>query len=255
MENSEFVNGGKVMGGSEAPISITPSGFFGTGPENIVELENFLTKDEIEILTNFALTNKIWDKTESHYDEDGLVLYDADVWAERVCTYNSLVKSDPTILDLINDMIKRLKFEVEKYFEVELQETGPAIVRWPIGARQDPHADKEFHYGEEEGRPNDFPWYDIASLFYFNNDYVGGELYFPRQGIEFQPKPGSAYFFPGDKHYTHGVRPVKSGNRFTSPFFWTVKKHTGEKQPPADYANGFKSPAHIEYFEGNSNNA
>lgn len=211
--------------------SITPSGFFGDSINNIVEIKDFLTIEERKRLMDFALNNKIWDITETHVDEDGLVLYDHRVWEDRVCTYNSLMASDPSILELIYSMIARLKIEVDKFFDVDARETGPAIVRWPIGSRQEPHADKEFHTGPEKGRANDFPWYDLAGLFYFNDDYEGGELYFPQHGIEFQPVAGAAYFFPGDMYYAHGVRPIKSGNRFTSPFFWTIVKHTGEKQP------------------------
>lgn len=219
---------------SNAPKSITPSGFFGNSIGNIIELENFLTVEERKRLMDFALNNKIWDVTETHVDQDGLILYDHTIWEDRVCTYNSLMASDPTILELINNMIARLKIEVDNFFQVDAKETGPAIVRWPIGARQEPHADKEFHAGPEKGRPNDFPWYDIAGLFYFNDDYEGGELYFPQHGIEFKPKAGAAYFFPGDMHYTHGVRPIKSGNRFTSPFFWTIKKHIGNNKGPQE---------------------
>ena len=219
----------------DLPKSITPSGFFGNASSNIVELENFITESE---------------QTETHVDQDGLVLYDANVWEDRVCTYNSLMASDPTILKLIYEMMNRLKIEVNNFFEIEAEETGPAVVRWPIGARQEPHADKEFWVGQECGRPNDFPWYDIAGLFYFNDDYEGGELYFPQHGIEFQPKARAAYFFPGDRYYAHGVRPVKSGNRFTSPFFWTIKKHTGKKQPPENYIGGFDNPEYKKMFEG-----
>lgn len=215
----------------EPPKSITPSGFFGDSINNIVEIKDFLSVEERKRLMDFALNNKIWDITETHRDEDGLVLYDHTVWEDRVCTYNSLMASDPSILELIYSMINRLKIEVDAFFNVDAKETGPAIVRWPVGARQEPHADKEFHSGPEKGRANDFPWYDLAGLFYFNDDYEGGELYFPQHGIEFQPVAGAAYFFPGDMNYTHGVRPVTAGNRFTSPFFWTIQKHTGEKQP------------------------
>ena len=214
-----------------APKSITPSGFFGSSSDNIIELENFLTEEERQRLINFALNNKVWDQTETHVDEDGLVLYDANIWKDRVCTYNSLMASDPTILDLINSMIARLKIEVDNFFDVDAKETGPAIVRWPVGARQEPHADKEFHAGSEKGRANDFPWYDLAGLFYFNDDYEGGELFFPVQGIEIKPNAGSAYFFPGDMHYIHGVRPIISGNRYTSPFFWNILEHTGDIKP------------------------
>ncbi len=140
-----------------------------------------------------------------------------------------MIASDPTILPLIESMQARLKVEVDKFFNVDVQATGPAIVRWPIGTRQEPHADKELHEGPDAGMPNAFPWYDIASIFYFNDDYEGGEIYFPIQGLEYKPKAGSAYFFPGDMNYVHGVRPIISGNRFTSPFFWTVKKVLGDK--------------------------
>jgi hypothetical protein len=216
---------------ASTPQSLTPSGFFGDSESNIVELENFLTEEEQARLINFTKNNKVWDKTVDSIDEDGLILYQASVWENRVCTYNSLMESDPGILELIYSMIDRLKIEVEKFFEVKVEATGPAIVRWPVGTFQEPHADKEFHIGREKGRANDFPHYDIASLFYFDDDYEGGELYFPRQGLEIKPKPRAAYFFPGDMYYVHGVRPIISGNRFTSPFFWTILEHTGDRQP------------------------
>jgi len=212
--------------------SITPSGFFGNSVDNIVELKNFVTDEEAIRLTNFALNNKTWDITSSHTNENGTVIYDANVWADRVCTRRSMeISADPTIVNLVESLITRLQPEVEKFFNVKIQATGPAIVRWPIGTRQDPHADKELHEGPDAGTPNDFPHYDIASLFYFNDDYEGGELFFPVQGIEIKPKAGSAYFFPGDMHYVHGVRPIISGNRYTSPFFWNILEHTGDKKP------------------------
>jgi predicted 2-oxoglutarate/Fe(II)-dependent dioxygenase YbiX len=199
--------------------SITPSGFFGTGPENIVELKNFLTDQERTRLTNFAKTNKTWDITDSHVND-------------RVCTRKSMeISADPDIVYVVDNLISRLQVEVEKFFNVKVQATGPAIVRWPVGSRQDPHADKELHEGPDAGTPNDFPHYDIASLFYFNDDYEGGELFFPVQGIEFKPVGGSAYFFPGDKGYIHGVRPIISGGRYTSPFFWQILEHTGDIKP------------------------
>jgi hypothetical protein len=212
--------------------SITPSGFFGDSVDNIVELKNFLTEEEKIRLTEFAFNNKTWDITESHMNENGTIIYDANVWADRVCTRKSMdISHDPSIVTVVEGLIVRLKKEVDKFFDVDVQATGPAIVRWPVGTRQEPHADKELHEGPDAGTPNDFPHYDIASIFYFNEDYDGGELFFPIQGIEFKPNAGSAYFFPGDRNYVHGVRPILSGNRYTSPFFWSILKHTGEKQP------------------------
>lgn len=209
-------------------VSITPSGFFGSSPDNIVSLENFMTPEELEFLDNFARTNTTWDYTESHYNEDGVCIYDASYWENRVATEPTLKLVDPKAAEVIKGMQQRLKIEVDKFFNVDAHATSPALVRWLPGQFQNPHADKELHEGDQRGKPNDFPYYDIAGLFYLNDDYEGGELYFPEQGIQFKPKRGAAYFFPGDMNYIHGVTKVESGIRYVSPFFWTILEHTNK---------------------------
>lgn len=206
--------------------STTPSGFFGDSADNIVAIENFMTEYELETLTNFSKNNTVWDVTETHYNEDGVVIYDSGYWDHRVATAPTLEKANPEIPEIIKGMQLRLKERVDAFFNVDAHPTSPAIVRWLPGQRQQPHADKELHEGENRGKPNDFPYYDIAGLFYINDDYEGGELYFPNQGIQFKPKAGAAYFFPGDMNYIHGVTEIKSGIRYVCPFFWTIKSHT-----------------------------
>lgn len=206
-------------------VSITPSGFFGSSPDNIVHLDNFMTAQELSYLNNFARNNEIWDVTESRYNENGVCIYDASYWENRVATDNSLNSSDPLVADVIRGMQARLKIEVDKFFKVDAIPTSAAVVRWLPGQFQHPHADKELHIGENRGKPNDFPYYDVAGLFYLNDDYEGGELYFPEQGIQFKPKAGSAYFFPGDMNYIHGVTEIVSGIRYVCPFFWTILEH------------------------------
>lgn len=216
-------------------FSITPSGYFGSGPENIVELENFMTEEELAFLNDFAKNNTVWDYTEDIVNEDGVIIYDSSYWKDRVASTTTLHENRKDIYDLIENMQKRLKKEVDKFFNVDGFATGPTVVKWNVGQFQHPHADKELHkyekwggHPDREGQPNDFAYYDIASLFYINDDYEGGELYFPEQGIQFKPKAGSAYFFPGDKNYIHGVTEITSGTRFTCPFFWTILKHFDE---------------------------
>lgn len=212
-------------------VSITPSGFFGNSADMIQAREDFMTEEELEKIGNFARTITIWDVTETHYNEDGTVIYDSEYWKDRVCNQPNVDKQDSTITPLINQMVDRLKIEVDNFFQVDAWPTSPAIVRWLPGQLQMPHADKELHEGDNAGLPNDFPYYDLAGLFYLNDDYEGGELYFPLQGIQFKPKAGSAYFFPGDRNFIHGVTPIQSGIRYVVPFFWTIRKHTGERQP------------------------
>jgi hypothetical protein len=206
-------------------FSITPSGFFGSSLDNIVELENFMTDEELYKISSFAKSIKEWDYTETRYNEDGTVIYDSEYWKDRVATSSTIHKQNPEIYPMIQSMVLRLKVVVDDFFKVDALATSPAIVRWMPGQFQNPHADKELHEGENAGKPNDFPYYDLASLFYLNDDYEGGELYFPKQNINFKPKAGAAYFFPGDLNYIHGVSKIESGIRYTCPFFWTIKSH------------------------------
>jgi hypothetical protein len=211
--------------------SMTPSGFFGYGPENIIELENFMTEDEISFLENAAKNLTVWDVTQSHVNENGTVIYDSEYWKDRVATGPTLDKNNPEIRSIIQRLYDRLRPVIEEFFNVRVTPTGETIVRWLPGQFQNPHADKELHEGADAGEPNDFPNYDIASLFYLNDDYSGGELYFPLQGIQFKPKRGAAYFFPGDMNYVHGVTEIKDSIRYTCPFFWQITEHTGEIKP------------------------
>jgi hypothetical protein len=209
-------------------VSITPSGYFGKSPEMIQSRENFMTEEELKFLSNAAKNISIWDVTETHYNDEGTVIYDSTYWENRVATSNTLDLNDVKINPMISALQERLKSEVDKFFNVDAWPTSTAIVRWLPGQLQMPHADKELHEGDNAGKPNDFPWYDIAGLFYLNDEYEGGELYFPNQGIQFKPKAGAAYFFPGDLNYIHGVTEIKSGIRYVIPFFFTILSHGGK---------------------------
>ena len=175
-----------------ARMSITPSGHFGNSPDNVVELEDMVTLEEQEYLLNFAKNNKIWDVTESQWNENGNIIYDHRVWEDRVATKDSLMKADPEVVRILNLVVKRMTPYIREKFDVEVSPTDAAIVRWPVGAMQFPHADKELHEGPDAGTENEFPWYDIGTVFYLNDDYEGGELFFPLQNIKFKPQPRAA---------------------------------------------------------------
>ena len=63
--------------------SITPSGYFGASPDNVMEIEDMVTIEEQEYLLNFARNNTLWDVTESQYNENGTIIYDHRVWEDR----------------------------------------------------------------------------------------------------------------------------------------------------------------------------
>jgi len=69
------------------------------------------------------------------------------------------------------------------------------------------------------------PFIEYSSVIYLNDEYTGGEIYFPKQNFEIKAKKYSAIFFPGnDVQYMHGVKEILTGMRFTALFMQSTKK-------------------------------
>jgi hypothetical protein len=203
----------------EGPWNIKP-GAFGTGSENIHIIENFIEPDDVSRIIDFSRNIKRWhnDQLEDTYNEDGVCTYDASYWNDRQCTSTIIKELNPSIFNLITFYIDKMGKTIEDIFGVEVSTRPPCIIRWFGGIEQQPHADKQLN----DGSPNPFPDYDINSLFYYNDDFEGGELYYPEHDIIVKPKPGLAVLHPGDFYYMHGVKPVTEGERYTTPAFYTV---------------------------------
>jgi predicted 2-oxoglutarate/Fe(II)-dependent dioxygenase YbiX len=186
--------------------SIIPSGYFGSSIDNIIVLENFIEPKDAEAVYNFAITINNFEKLSDH-------------WDNRVLNAKGL-RSNKDVYEIISKYQIKLKNTIQNKFGFELDDKSPSIVIWRPGDVQAPHADKELL----DGTPVDYQS-DVSSLFYWNDNYEGGEIYFPNQELKIKAKAGSAVIFPGDRFYAHGVTEVLSGKRFTSPAFWNVIKN------------------------------
>lgn len=209
------------MNEKQSPWKVMP-GHFGSGSENIHVLKNFIEKEDVAKIHNFSKTINEWvnAKEENEYAEDGTCTYDAAYWNNRQCADFILKKINPDVYDLINSYIEKMARTIELLYSCKVSNRPPCIIRWFAGIEQRPHADKQML----DGSPNPFPTYDLNSLFYYNDDFVGGELYYPQHDIEIKPEPGLAVLHPGDVNYLHGVRMVVSGERYTTPAFYSIEE-------------------------------
>jgi predicted 2-oxoglutarate/Fe(II)-dependent dioxygenase YbiX len=53
-----------------------------------------------------------------------------------------------------------------------------------------------------------------STIFYLNDDYLGGELFFPDFNIKIKPEAGDFLIFPSSYAYKHKVFPVIEGTRY-----------------------------------------
>ena len=90
----------------------------------------------------------------------------------------------------------------------------------PLTAHVDNHTDNSLMY---------------AAVFYLNNDYSNGEVYFVNKNVEFCPPTRSLLVFPTSDEWKHGVKEVGPGpHRYVIPSFIS-KKDFWKKHQENDY--------------------
>lgn len=199
--------------------SLIEPGHFGNSIDNIVIEKNFVEKSDLKIIQTFLPSIHKWDNPMGdEFNNDGTCTYDARYWWDRVCSGEIIKSLDLSIYNLIDKYIEKMQRLLESKFTVSLFKRPPVLVRWLPGTEQQPHADKQLN----DGTPNPFPTYDINSIIYWNDEFDGGQFYYPEFDIELKIEAGMAVAHPGDVHYLHGVKRIISGERWTTPSFYTI---------------------------------
>jgi len=135
--------------------------------------------------------------------------------------------------NITNYEIKRLvnsfKFDAtskirELFDEEELYPDYTDLVMWGSGSGMLVHSDNS----DLDGNPNYCHWRVYSGVCYLNDDFVGGETFFPTKGPLFiKPKKGKAVFYPSGLEFKHGVTTVV-GTRYTMPIWFTKDKTRAE---------------------------
>lgn len=55
----------------------------------------------------------------------------------------------------------------------------------------------------------------ISMVGYLNDDYIGGELYFPRFDLKVKPEAGDLFVFPSTYIYEHASMPIEEGVKYS----------------------------------------
>lgn len=183
---------------------------------NIKGIYDFLDKEDIEYLIDIAK------KAESNFNGNQL----------HIPAFNHL---DDTTLNDLRKFAKKLNNKIfktaKKAYECDfLKETfnfGLNIHR--VNSFTDPHVDiiEESPGFQEPGfkEPVYSNWRDawdgyLACNLYLNDDYSGGQIYFPeREYFTIKPKANSLIMWPGNKHFIHGIKKTKVTSRYVYGLF------------------------------------
>lgn len=107
---------------------------------------------------------------------------------------------------------------INPFYKVEVRDCEPSqILHYGVGGHYIPHVDAETLYKDDIGLEL---WEktldrDLSVVYFINDDFSGGELFFPALDLVIEPEAGTLVCFPSDHNYIHGVRPVTAGHRYT----------------------------------------
>lgn len=182
----------------------------GKNKDNIVLINNFISKEHLELINSYLNTKK----------DDDEFMGGKDLRLEVVNLEN------PELGKIIGEYESKI---YDACVEAFTNKYGIGIVRRPInpihfvkwapGMSSGLHADCQTHDGKPAEAAN-FYRYNVSILAYPNDNYVGGEITFPDYGVVIKPQAGDLIIFPGNNYYQHTVEIVKEGLRYTMPSWY-----------------------------------
>ncbi len=217
-------------------------------------VENFIDTQTSEYLINYAQSENLWDNfndsiTAIAFKDKEEYISAGKQWNNRRIDINELYSQGmdkrKDLFDIVLPLQYKMHEEVVDFFnpEFELHSELWEIVRWKEGNFQEPHVDHidpnfdlssvdlslvpdECKYFFEERNIEKYKKFftnkSFTSIIYLNDDYEGGELYFPQHnGFEIKPKRGTMLIFSGTIDNMHGIKKVTSGTRYTHVTFWS----------------------------------
>lgn len=166
-----------------------------------IAVKELLSPDECEYLLTEAKGLQHWDSRNHEF------------WDNRVVSLGRItdfIRCRDAMDWLVRDIFKRLRSFMQDFYEVpETFVDTMDLVKWPAGMSQPPHVDEIPHAHRKWG-----------SVIYLNDDFDGGQTFYPNFNKYVTPKAGVAVIHRGDQEHLHGVTEVSGGTRFTIASFW-----------------------------------
>jgi len=160
---------------------------------------NFISSELAEIIYDYSK------KTDSSFFKYEHIDY------FKIQTFQEISKNDVNVISLLQNVAKKAYSQILEDYEGPFQDF---LERKTHISKFDIDADMPAHF--DTSRPN-----DIATLIYLNDNYGGGEIYFPDHDIEIKPKTGDMIAFPDNPSFMHGVKKITGSNRYALPRWFT----------------------------------
>jgi len=138
------------------------------------------------------------------------------------------------LYDMHEDLFQKLRMCVSDYGHY-----------WGVGMQ----AYEAFNFVKYEGAGTQFrihadhgPTYvaTVSAVMYLNDDYEGGELWFPRFGVDLKPKAGDIAVFPSNFIYEHASKEMIEGTKYSVVVMMDYHDRDGVNQRVSQVVEDYK---------------
>lgn len=146
----------------------------------------------------------------------------------------------PQVTDLMNNIVHQV---INPFYDIKVRDGEcPQFLVYNKGGHYTPHIDGEGIWVTPEQtkiwrKTTDR---DLSLVLFLNDDFEGGEFYFPDLKIKITPEPGLLVCFPSNHYYVHGVLPVKKGIRYSMVSWLTIQGWQTKEEQDKELLNKYK---------------
>lgn len=176
----------------------------GNALENIQYLEDVLSKEEHSLLLNYVKNRESWNH---------------EPWEAKTVGSSEMSKEVFEILDKVFKLVYKESTNLYGVTIDPFEEYKLNLIKFEKGFSLNKHVDT---LSSEANH--------IASVYYINDDYTGGEINFPDYNLKIKPKANSLVIFPGNENYLHEVLTIQDGSRYSSSMWFQFTGSTFNKK-------------------------
>lgn len=173
--------------------------------ENIILIKNVLNEKSLNAIKNFCDDQNGWEKdSDPSHESRYFKKTSLDFYTQNAhdFIYNNILHS------------------IQKEYEI--------FKSWKFVQRLEPDTSKQYAFGvhhdnvqyDNNPESKDCDYITRGVVFYINDDYDGGELYYPHKDLEIKPSAGSIIIHPSSLEYAHAVKTIRSGYRYATAGFY-----------------------------------
>lgn len=147
---------------------------------------------------NAAVSSDLGSEYQEHRNNDTLLICGAS---------HKELQDDENNLTQVFHATANIYLNTHQHLQLK-SDLGFEVLRYKKGQKFDEHVDSL------PGTGNIYGQRQLSSLLYLNDNYQGGEIYFPQQELLYNPEAGDLLIFPSNFCFPHCSTEIKQGTKY-----------------------------------------